>query len=65
MLVLTLRATGNKDDAVRLQLPDGRVGWIRVVTISHTADKVRVGFEMPDDVKILRESLLSCSENEA
>ena len=43
------------DQGITLTLPDGRKGHIRVVSIR--GNVVRLGFEMPDDVRILRDEL--------
>ena len=43
------------DQGITLTLPDGRKGHVLVVSIR--GNVVRLGFEMPDDVRILRDEL--------
>ena len=52
MLILS----GRVNERIRVTLPDGRVGWITLVSVlSQTA---RLGFELPRDVDLRREELL-------
>lgn len=56
MLVLSRMA----GEAVVLDLGDGR--RVRLVIVDHRNHKIRVGFEAPQDVVILREELLNKGE---
>lgn len=49
MLVLTRKA----DQKVYVTLPDGREAWVKVIDID--GGKVRLGFEFPPDVLIMRD----------
>jgi carbon storage regulator CsrA len=47
----------NTDQRVLLKLPDGDEIWVTVLQIRHTGH-IRLGFDAPDDVEILREEVL-------
>lgn len=51
-----LALSRKKGEEVQVTLPDGRVG--RVVLLDVDRNKVRIGFDFPDDVKLLRSELI-------
>lgn len=53
MLILSGRA-GSR---VQVKLPDGRVGWVVVTEVLQKT--VRLGFDLPPDVKVMREALVA------
>lgn len=54
MLVLKLKA----EDAVTITLPDGREAQVKLVDYQLTR-QIRVGFDFPQDVRIMREKALA------
>jgi sRNA-binding carbon storage regulator CsrA len=53
MLVLSFRP----GDKAVIQFPDGDEGVVMVTSCSRTGN-VRIGFDMPEDINIVRESVL-------